>query len=368
MKNHIMTQISSGTDIEKLVEKHRNNMSKYRHLLNQPVKDKSSNPQDTLSRIESKFGISLSKKQADEEEKRLSESRVVTDEKIKIWIQEIRNKYRPTETTSSLTSKEATPIASPKNDIENDHLIDFTPVKAPLIDLTPTKHEKETTPTSSPNKTLLELEGLEIPPIKQKVEKYIDYSKEINDSPFDGALSIEDLVSEPGEFQSPSSNLIPKLDLSGSAHKPPRKKSLDTSDSHIQPISDRDEHNRSFNENSMSMSFRRANAEHMISKAISDIITKNLGISLHRASKKAEKPVEKSPILSFDQFLADASREVQTIPTKIPSRFSPIVKTVNIDKIYQEDSILQQLTSREKSILIELQELEKEKAKLLSML
>lgn len=68
--------------IEKLLEKHRSNTGKYLHLLNQPVKDKPSNPQDTLTRIESKFGIALTKRTSEEEEKRLGDStRVGTDEK-----------------------------------------------------------------------------------------------------------------------------------------------------------------------------------------------------------------------------------------------------------------------------------------------
>lgn len=259
-----------------------------------------------------------------------------------------------------IDSRDVATRLSPKRDIQQEQLIDLTPVKVSLLDLTPTKPERDLRSSN------IDLLGLEISPaIKKPINEMIKES-----SPFDGALSIDDLVSEPADYTSPQHNsAVPKLDLSSSANKPPRKRSLDSSDMH-QITPDKDENNRSFNENSMSMSFRRANAEHIISSAISDIIGKHLGLSRPKVTKKPKEKESKPSIPTFDQFLHDLSKRntKDEIPVKNISRFSPIVKTVNMEKIYQDDEILQILNLREKSALNELQELEKEKLAILSSL
>ena len=296
---------------EDFLEKHRNNTRKYMHLLN-AGKEKSENLQETLSRIESKFGVSI--KRSLSQDTQIDHIRASSDEKsLQDFIKQIRQKY--------LSPSDSLPIS-----LNSEPLIDLSPVK--LLTEKPAK-DLQTTQNKEKPESLLDLEIPLITP-KKTQENQI---KTENDHHLDNALQLSDLISEP---------------VQGSPfHKPPRTKH------NIDEIAEKEDNNKTLNENSMSMSFRRAHAEQIINNAISDVITNRLKIFKKRPSPRNSQ----NKLFSFENFLNSGK-----------TKFAPLKKSVSVEQIFKEDSELQDLITRKEQILNELQFLAEEKEKLIERL
>ena len=313
---------------EDFLEKHRNNTRKYMHLLN-AGKEKSENLQETLSRIESKFGVSI--KRSLSQDTQIEHIRASSDEKsLQDFIKQIRQKY--------LSPSDSLPISLIQTDLRltikslnnaelnSEPLIDLSPVK--LLTEKPAK-DLQTTQNKEKPESLLDLEIPLITP-KKTQENQI---KTENDHHLDNALQLSDLISEP---------------VQGSPfHKPPRTKH------NIDEIAEKEDNNKTLNENSMSMSFRRAHAEQIINNAISDVITNRLKIFKKRPSPRNSQ----NKLFSFENFLNSGK-----------TKFAPLKKSVSVEQIFKEDSELQDLITRKEQILNELQFLAEEKEKLIERL
>ena len=306
---------------EDFLEKHRNNTRKYMHLVSSG-RDTPENIQETLSRIESKFGVSLKRSQSQENPK--ESIRVSSDEKsLQEFIKQIREKY--------LGPTESLRIVSPSI---SEPLIDLSPVKASLINNTSQKlstenkllQEKTIKQIFVPNDLL----NLDYPnttiPIKTPIKKTQD-----------SALELSDLISEPSPIQISPYN------------KPPRTRHILEESLHETP--EKEDNNKTIYDNSMSMSFRRIHAEQIISTAISEVITSRLKIQKKRNSPRNNngKP------FSFEKFLNSGK-----------VKFAPLKKTISIEQVYKDDKTLQKLLQRKEEILKELDYLTQEKQKLLA--
>jgi hypothetical protein len=303
---------------EDFLEKHRNNTRKYMHLLNN-TNEKSGNLQETLSRIESKFGVCIKRSQSLD---RLNEGVKDSDPSLQEFIQQIRQKYLAP----------ADPLPLPlQNPLITEPLIDLSASipKTPSEPPKPLDNPLKTLETPlenlwNPPQTILDLQ---IPPVPLKPQEKKDT-----------ALKLSDLSSE-----TPTPQLSPYS-------KPPRSKHFDDL---LQEIPEKEDNNKTFNENSMSMSFRRIHAEQILNNAISDIITSRLKI--HKKKNSPKNPPNK--IFSFENFLNAAK-----------NKYAPLKKTVSIEQVYKQDNVLQNLLTRKSEIISQIEAIQKEKEKLLKMM
>lgn len=209
---------------EDFLEKHRNNTRKYMHLLN-PSKEKSENLQETLSRIESRFGISTKRSQSLDSQ---SESiRVSDDKSLQDFIKQIREKY--------LSPSEVS-------------------IKAPLIDLSDAKVAEKSANSQIFTEDLLDLQLST--PVKPEKSK----------------LLVSDLISEPSPLQN------------SPFHKPPRAKHHLDETLHESP--DREDNNKTLFESSMSMSFRRVQGENIFAGIISEVVANRLNLCKKKKEKE----------------------------------------------------------------------------------
>ena len=282
---------------DEFLEKHRSKTRRYMDLLKLEPKKTTKTSSETLSRIQTKWG--LDKKLSQEPR---SETRVSYDENsIQEFIKKVRLKYLKPQESQEHTPRSSSNSQTPKAPQKPDQT-DF--LETPLIDL------------SSPQKS---------------------------EDPFKGLEELESLKPLPDE-EPEQPQEAPKLPVT----KPP----LDAS-TYVTPEKEEPQ------ENSLSMSIRKARAEQVINKTISGIITSMLGLRGPKQSPPKKKSSNRLP--TFEEFLESEEPKPQK---KAILKFTPVKKTPNLDQIYKEDTALQKLLETEKGILNDLKRLYEEKSKL----
>lgn len=322
------------------LEKHRNNTRKYMHLLSKNSENPSS-IQETLNRIESKFGVSI--KRSVSQEVPQEQVRKSDDESLQDFIKQIRAKYLP--------------VNEPNTEVSVNQA-----KFEPLIDLSDHDKGKDKVQEGVDGQIIQEFVGLELEKeksvyaggrpkefegFKKNREDFYSFNKDLfkdkaqvleekpkiqNKSEDDNVLLLSDLVSD-----TPVPHFSP-------VHKPPRAKTYDEPHE-----AEKDESNRTFNENSMTMSFRRVHAEQLINSAISEVITSRLKIQ--------KKPVSSSKVFSFEHFLNSGK-----------VKFAPVKKVLHPDQGVRKPEVLQKLLLRKGQILKELEKLDKEKSEILMLM
>ena len=323
------------------LEKHRSNTRKYMHLLSKNNENPSS-IQETLNRIESKFGVSI--KRSGSQEVPQEQVRKSDDESLQDFIKQIRAKYLP--------------VNDPNNEIPVNQA-----TFEPLIDLSEGGNNREKAQEGVKVQIIQELVGLELEKDKtvygvERFKEFEGFKKNREEtSGFDKGLSkgdkgkvLEEELKGKEKEKNEEDNVLLLSDLVSETpvphfspvNKPPRAKT------HDEPIHEpeKDEANRTFNENSMTMSFRRVHAEQLINSAISEVITSRLKIQ--------KKPVSSSKVFSFEHFLNSGK-----------VKFAPVKKVFHPDQGVRRPEVLQKLLLRKEQILKELEKLDKEKSEIL---
>lgn len=328
------------------LEKHRNNTRKYMHLLSKNNESPSS-IQETLSRIETKFGVSI--KRSSSQDLPQEPNKQSDDGSLQDFIKQIRAKYLPSGNISTeifanqskleplidLSEKYADAKGNEKKE-ENKKTEIFQDLLGLELESTKTVHEAEKVgekiwnfeESRKKRENFNDLGGGQGQSTVKKLEILKSEKKvgELDES--QNVLLLSDLVSE-----APVPHFSP-------VNKPPRTKINDES-LHDQ---EKDEANKTWNENSMTMSFRRVHAEQIINSAISEVIATRLKIH--------KKPAKVSKVASFDHFLNSG---------KI--KFAPSKKILNT-----KNEVLEKLLIRKAQILKELEKLDKERSEILLLM
>lgn len=365
------------------LEKHRSNTRKYMHLLSK-ANEKPDSIQETLTRIESKFGLNI--KRSNSHEVPQVKEKTQETESVQDFIKQIRAKYLTSdepaqELAASLAlqkpllefDQEKTEIRRNKSEIMKDLIgleIRFDKKDEESLDRRTRNDLPEREIVVEGNKGGVAAEDFEGKDkrfdylVKEKGNvagnneivrqeqgiKSIEKVKEQKHTPIlpqknnriiskdlsfeeDNELLLSDLITDP-----PASHYSP-------VNKPPRSKVVDEihEEPHVHDI------NRSLNENSMSMSFRRVHAEQLLNSAISEVISARL-----RIKKKPQIP---SKNFSFETFLNSGK-----------VKFAPLKKVVNFDQIFKNDEVLKELLWKKEMVLKEIDILDKEKIEILDLM
>ena len=350
------------------LEKHRSNTRKYMHLLSK-ANDKPDSIQETLTRIESKFGLNI--KRSNSHEVPQIKEKTQETESVQDFIKQIRAKYLTSdepaqELAASLAfqkplldfDQEKTEIRRNKSEVMKDLIgleIRFDKVDEVNLERRTRVELEEKVVEVNFGKGGMGAKDLEINnqrfehlgkekgvfegsnDLKKQV-KGLRSNEKVKDQKVTTQLPQKNnrIINKDLSFEEDNELLLSDLITDPSAshfspvNKPPRSKVTDE----IHEVPHVHDINRSLNENSMSMSFRRVHAEQLLNSALSEVISARL-----RIKKKPQNP---SKSFSFETFL-------------------------NSGKV-KNDEVLKELLWKKEMVLKEIDILDKEKIEILDLM